>query len=171
MRVEIERKFLVANDGWRSAVSNVRYLKDGLIGQSVLGKARVRLERDRAVLTVKGARSDAAIARPEFEYEIPRADAEAMLGSVCLGRMIEKTRHSVPHEGLVWEIDVFGGAFVGIVLAEVELEDVAQPFSRPDWLGEEVTGDPRFRQSSLFALCADACGPVTMDQVLARPGR
>ncbi|WP_020180043.1 CYTH domain-containing protein [Methylopila sp. M107] len=166
MRFEIERKFLVAHQGWRSAATGVRHLKDGLIGQSERGKARVRLERDRAWLTVKGVRSG-GISRPEFEYEIPPADAQAMLGRVCVGCLIEKARHSVPHDGLTWEVDVFGGALAGIVLAEIELEDESQPFARPDWLGEEVTGDPRFRLSRLLRLCNGFEGQITLADVLA----
>ncbi|MFC3695379.1 CYTH domain-containing protein [Chenggangzhangella methanolivorans] len=166
MRFEIERKFLVANDGWRAAATGVRRLTDGLIGQAARGKARVRLEQDRAWLTVKGVRSG-GIARPEFEYEIPRVDAEAMLRNVCTGCLIEKARHSVPYAGLTWEVDVFGGALAGIVLAEVELKDEAQSFAAPDWLGEEVTGDPRFRLSRLLNLCNGFEGQVTMDDVLA----
>lgn len=168
MRFEIERKFLVAHDGWRQAATGVRRLKDGLIGQAERGKARVRLEQDRAWLTVKGVRTG-GIARPEFEYEIPKADAEDMLRHVCTGCLIEKERYSVPHGGLVWEVDVFGGALSGIVLAEIELEDEAQLFERPDWLGEEVTGDPRFRLSRLLHLCNGFEGLVTMDDVLAAP--
>lgn len=170
MRFEIERKFLVVHDGWRAAASGVRHLKDGLIGQSDRGKVRVRLDEQTAWITVKGARSG-GIARPEFEYEIPRDDAEAMLQSVCVGCLIEKARHSVPHGGLTWEIDVFGGALEGIVLAEIELEDEAQAFARPDWLGEEVTGDPRFRLSRLLHLCNNAVGPITMAVVLVQPSR
>lgn len=168
MRFEIERKFLVANDGWRSGAIHARRLKDGLIGQGERGKARVRLEQDRAWLTVKGVRGG-GISRPEFEYEIPMADAEAMLENVCAGCLIEKVRHAVPHDGLTWEIDVFGGALAGIVLAEIELEHEAQAFAKPDWLGEEVTGDPRFRLSRLLSLCSGFEGMVTMADVLEAP--
>lgn len=168
MRFEIERKFLIANDGWRCGATQARRLKDGLIGQGERGKARVRLDQDRAWLTVKGVRTG-GISRPEFEYEISMADAEAMLATACTGCLIEKVRHTVPHDGLMWEVDVFGGALSGIVLAEIELEHEAQTFVRPDWLGEEVTGDPRFRLSRLLYLCSGFEGMVTMADVLAAP--
>ncbi|GJD36100.1 CYTH domain-containing protein [Methylobacterium aerolatum] len=167
MRLEIERKFLVAHDGWRAGVTAVRHLKDGLVGHFARGKVRVRLDGDRAWLTVKGARE--GIARAEFEYEIPPEDGRAMLAQVCTGCVIEKTRFCVPHEGLLWEVDVFHGALDGMILAEVELEEAAQPFGRPDWLGAEVTGDLRFRQSTLLHLCSGAEGPVTMEDVLRLP--
>ncbi|MBX9931367.1 MAG: CYTH domain-containing protein [Methylobacterium sp.] len=166
MRFEIERKFLVAHDGWRKAATRVRYLKDGLIGQFGRGKVRVRLDDDGAWLTVKGARAE-SIARPEFEYEIPRDDAEAMLRTVCTGCLIEKDRFCVPHAGLVWEVDVFRGSLDGIVLAEVELEQEDQAFDKPDWVGEEVTADLRFRQSTLLHLCSKATQPITIEDVLA----
>lgn len=168
MRFEIERKFLVLHDGWHGTATGVRHLKDGLIGQFGRGKVRVRLDDDGAWLTVKGAR-DEGIARPEFEYEIPRDDAAAMLRTVCTGCLIEKDRFCVPHAGLVWEVDVFRGPLAGIVLAEVELDDVNQAFEKPDWVGNEVTSDLRFRQSTLLHLCNRATRPITMEDVLAVP--
>ncbi len=167
MRFEIERKFLVADDGWRAAATGRRSLRDGLIGQFGNGKVRVRLDEDRAWLTVKGARR--GISRPEFEYPIPCADAEAMLGNVCTGGVIEKTRHCVPHDGLTWVVDEFGGCLAGIVLAEVELEAEDQPFRKPYWVGDEVTGDARFRQTALLHLCGRMVRPVTMADILALP--
>lgn len=167
MRFEIERKFLVAHEGWRASATGRRGLRDGLVGQFGRGKVRVRLDEGRAWLTVKGARL--GIGRPEFEYEIPCADAEAMLREVCVGGVIEKTRHCVPHDGLTWVVDEFGGSLAGIVLAEVELDAEDQPFSRPDWAGDEVTGDLRFRQTTLLHLCGQMGRPVTMADILALP--
>lgn len=167
MRLEIERKFLVAHDGWRAAATTVRHLKDGLVGYFARGKVRVRLDGERAWLTVKGARD--GIARPEFEYEIPLADGQAMLEQVCTGCLIEKVRYCVPDGGLTWEVDVFQGALSGMVLAEVELTHPAEPYGRPDWLGEEVTGDLRFRQSTLLHLCNQSNRPITIEDVLSLP--
>ncbi len=164
MRLEIERKFLVAHEGWRGAVSAVRHLKDGLVGHFARGKVRVRLDGERAFLTVKGARD--GIARPEFEYEIPVEDGRAMLDQVCTGCIVEKVRYCVPHAGLTWEVDVFQGALSGIVLAEIELDDAAQSFVKPDWVGEEVTGDLRFRQTTLLHLCGQSDRPITLADVL-----
>lgn len=167
MRLEIERKFLVAGDGWRAAATSIRQLKDGLVGHFARGKVRVRLDGERAWLTVKGARD--GIARAEFEYEIPHADGAAMVDQVCTGNVIEKIRYCVPHDGLTWEVDVFQGSLAGMVLAEVELARADQTFSKPAWLGEEVTGDLRFRQSTLLHLCCEAGRPITMDDVLRLP--
>ncbi|MBB5762944.1 CYTH domain-containing protein [Methylorubrum rhodesianum] len=168
MRFEVERKFLVADEGWRTGVTSRRRLTDGLIGQFATGnKVRVRLDDDRAWLTVKGER--VGLGRPEFEYEIPRADAQSMLSLVCDTCFIEKTRHCVPHAGLIWEVDVYGGTLTGMILAEVELDDEGQSFERPAWLGREVTGDPRFRQSALLRRFGDAGRIVTPEEVLALP--
>ena len=165
MRFEVERKFLVAHEGWRDGVVGRRRLTDGLVGQFDGGKVRVRLDEAGAWLTVKGART--GLSRPEFEYAIPRADAEAMLGLVCETCLIEKTRHAVPHAGRTWEVDVYGGTLAGIVLAEVELTHEAQDFEPPPWLGREVTADPRFRQSALLRLSRTAPDGLTLEAVLA----
>lgn len=167
MRFEIERKFLVAHDGWRAAATHRMELRDGLVGQFARGKVRVRLDGGRAWLTVKGARQ--GLARAEFEYEIPVADAEHLLEGICVGRTIRKTRSVVPFAGLTWTVDEFRGQLAGIVLAEVELEDEHQDFARPDWVGREVTGDPRFRQSTLLHLCREAGSLVGLADILSLP--
>lgn len=164
MRFEIERKFLVAHDGWRSDAAAIHRLRDGLIGQFSDSKVRVRLDAERAWLTVKGAR--VGLGRPEFEYEIPQADAEAMVGAVCQGCLIEKTRYCVPHAGLTWVVDVYEGDLTGIVLAEVELEHEDQVFTLPDWAGLEVSGDVRFRQTTLLRLRAELGHPLTPALIL-----
>ncbi|MER2250466.1 CYTH domain-containing protein [Methylorubrum podarium] len=168
MRFEVERKFLVADEGWRAGVTSRRRLTDGLIGQFETGnKVRVRLDEGRAWLTVKGER--VGLGRPEFEYEIPRGDAESMLSLVCETCFIEKTRHCVPYAGLVWEVDVYGGILEGMILAEVELDHEGQAFERPAWLGREVTGDPRFRQSALLRRFGESRRVITLEEVLAAP--
>ncbi len=108
---------------------------------------RVRCVGARGFLTVKGVRD--GIARPEFEYEIPLEDAEAMLGTLCLETPLEKVRHDVTHGGLVWEVDVYEGVHAGLTLAEVELEAPDQAIALPDWVGEEVTHDLSYRSTAL----------------------
>ncbi|ACL61381.1 CYTH domain-containing protein [Methylobacterium nodulans] len=164
MRYEVERKFLVAHDGWLTAATGRRRLRDGLISQSNGGKVRVRLDETRAWLTVKGPRQ--GLGRCEFEYEIPPADAEAMMATICEGNLIEKIRYGVPHAGRLWEVDVFQGDLVGLILAEVELERADAPLVLPDWAGPEVSGDPRFRQSTLLRLRAETGRALTLDAVL-----
>src|SRR5262249_13350693 len=101
-----------------------------------------------AWLTIKGPRE--GISRPEFEYEIPRADAEQMLRTLCLGDLVlEKVRHTVPFGGLDWTIDVYMGPLIGVILAEVELEHADQHVQLPPWAGEEVTNDVRFKKGTL----------------------
>ncbi|MGP3697008.1 CYTH domain-containing protein [Rhodobacter sp. NSM] len=144
MPFEIERKFLVANDEWKHEVSRAVRLRDGLIAIRGGRKVRVRIAGDAATLTVKGPRK--GIARSEFEYEIPLADAEAMMAEHCRlpGQMVEKTRHFIPNGQLVWEVDVYQGLLSGLTTAEIELPDSGTSFQRPDWLGDEITGDALF---------------------------
>ena len=100
-----------------------------------------------AFLTIK--KSTADITRDEFEYPIPIEDAEAMLNGLCEEHPIEKVRYKVTYGGMLWEVDVFEGANEGLVVAEIELSSPDQDFERPPWLGEEVSGDPRYLNTSL----------------------
>jgi len=145
--VEIERKFLVAHDGWRGAASSGERYRQGYVAVGPPAAVRVRIMGDRAVLNLKKATTD--ITRDEFEYAIPIEDAEAILERLCSGRVIEKTRYKVPHAGLTWEVDVFEARNAGLVVAEIELESETHEFERPPWLGQEVSGDVRYFNSSL----------------------
>jgi CYTH domain-containing protein len=120
MALEIERKLFLANDDWKREVIKSERLRDGLIVRFGEGKVRARLTESNAWLTIKGPRE--GIGRLEFEYEIPRADAEHMLRTPVL----EKVRHTVPFSGLDWTIDVYMGPLKGVVLAEIELEHPSQ---------------------------------------------
>lgn len=147
MAVEIERKFLVKGEGWRSLVTRVRHMKQGYLASSPKAGVRVRCsDGDDGRLTIKTARAGAT--RDEFEFAIPYPDAEALL-SLCADAVVEKTRHEAPVGGVLWEIDVFKGANEGLILAEVELDHEQQVFDRPDWLGDEVTQDRRFYNAFL----------------------
>ncbi|MBL6455608.1 CYTH domain-containing protein [Belnapia sp. T6] len=151
MGTEIERKFLVAGEGWRSAAGPGLRLRQGYLhaGPPVV---RIRQAGDQAFLTVKGP---GLLTRAEFEYPIPPADAETMLALLCRQPIIEKTRHRIPQDGLVWEVDEFAGHLAGLVLAEIELPKPDHPFRRPDWLGREVTEDARYQNVAL----SRAAGP------------
>lgn len=139
---EIERKFLVANDGWRLAGGEPTAIRQFYLADGAAASVRVRVKDHRdAVLTIKSRRHE--IDRQEFEYAIPLADATA-LAELRDGLVIEKSRHPVRHGGRAWDVDVFAGAHAGLVLAEIELSSRDEAFQRPAWLGEEVTGDPRF---------------------------
>ncbi|KQV66244.1 CYTH domain-containing protein [Rhizobium sp. Root1220] len=147
MAKEIERKFLVRNDGWRSGAKTKSIFKQGYIASMDDRSVRVRvLDETTARLTIKIGRS--AMTREEFEYDIPVADAVQLLDD-AIGIVIEKTRYRVPHEGFVWEVDVFSGQHQGLVIAEVELRSESDKPPLPQWLGREVTGDFRYSNQAL----------------------
>ena len=148
MATEIERKFLVKGDAWRGLATSARF-RQGYLSTVKERTVRVRLVGDEATLTVKGITVGAT--RTEFEYAIPAAEAEAMLDDLCEQPIIEKVRHVVRIDGLTWEIDEFGGQNAGLIVAEVELEDADQAISLPEWIGEEVTDDPRYFNANLIA--------------------
>ncbi|WP_439596126.1 CYTH domain-containing protein [Falsiroseomonas sp.] len=149
MGIEIERKFLVAGEAWRQAAQGpglpIRqgYLSTGP-GPAVV---RVRIAGPDGYLTIKGP---GRLVRAEFEYPIPLADAQALLG-LCATPPLAKTRHAVPHEGHIWTVDVFEAPerLAGLVLAEVELPDAGATPPLPAWLGAEVTQDPRYANAAL----------------------
>jgi adenylate cyclase len=144
---EIERKFLVRNDAWRESIQRSAYFHQGYLAVNDHCAVRVRLEDERAVLTIKNATLD--IRRQEYEYAIPPEDAREILDTLCSGRRVSKTRHFVAHDRNVWEVDEFDGENCGLVVAELELATVDQVFTRPQWLGEEVSGDPRYLNAAL----------------------
>lgn len=153
MGLEIERKFLIGSDAWRqSAQPGVRmrqgYFRRGGDGETV----RVRIAGDRAFLTIKGPRRSERC-RSEFEYEIPVADAAELLEQFCGGRTVEKIRCIVPVGGREWEVDEYFGDNAGLFTAELELErEDDNGFARPEWLGAEVTADPRYTNGALSAI-------------------
>jgi adenylate cyclase len=148
--LEIERKFLLKDDGWRAAVTSSRRLSQGYLTTLTDGakaSVRVRIGGDQAYLNIKSM--TLGMTRDEFEYSIPCEDAEHMLANLCSGAVIEKIRHHAQVGGLLWEIDEFLGANDGLVVAEVELDSEDQIFEKPDWAGEEVTHDRRYYNVSL----------------------
>jgi len=146
MGVEIERKYLVEGDSWRGQIVSATRIVQGYLARGDV-TVRARIRGDRAYLTVKG-RSQ-GIARSEFEYEIPVADAETMLAELADGPVVEKTRHLVEVGGHTWELDVFSGANEGLVMAEIELADADEQFDLPQWAGAEVSDDPRYYNVNL----------------------
>jgi CYTH domain-containing protein len=150
MGIEIERKYLIAADGWRDIVTSTRLLRQGYLTAGSGVTVRVRTVDDRiGYITIKSGGS--ALARAEFEYEVPIADARQMLGYVR-GAQIEKLRHSLDLPGGDWVVDEFQGRHAGLLIAEVELESPTGKLDLPDWLGDEVTGDPQYYNSSLAML-------------------
>jgi adenylate cyclase len=153
--IEIERKFLVSNEAWRAhATRSVRmaqgYLNDhaAVAAGTQLASVRVRVGDGRGWLNLKSR--EAGPSRQEFEYEIPLADAEALL-ALCVGAPIDKVRHYVPFGGFTWEVDEFAGENAGLVVAEIELPAVDAQFPRPEWVDVEVTDLPRYYNLALAA--------------------
>ncbi len=146
MAKEIERKFLVLGDAWKDLGDAIFYRQ----GYLLAGKGttvRVRTIGAKAYLTIKGP--SVGLSRLEFEYKIPQADALEMLHKLCDKPLIEKSRTTIQVEGMAWEIDEFYGANVGLVLAEIELESEGQQFTKPPWIGREVSDDSRYFNANL----------------------
>ena len=147
MGVEIERKFLVREASWKSMGQGV-LLRQGYLSSAPERIVRVRIEGDKAMLTIKGR--TAGMTRSEWEYPIPVEDAQLMLDSLCERPIIEKKRYRIPYEGMLWEVDEFFGENAGLVVAEIELESESQIFAKPDWIGDEVTHDARYFNANLL---------------------
>lgn len=147
MALEIERKFLVKSSAWRERAESPVLMRQGYLSTDSRCSIRVRIAGDRAWLNLKAKRS--GMTRLEFEYPIPRDEAEQILAELCEGAPIEKYRYELAHEGHVWEIDEFLGANAGLIVAEIELTSEQETFERPSWLGEEVTHDERYYNFNL----------------------
>jgi adenylate cyclase len=147
MGVEIERKFLVRGDAWMTLGEPV-FFRQGYLSSHKERVVRVRIEGDRAVMTIKGRNVGAV--RGEWEYPIPMEDAAELLDRLCEQPLIEKYRRRIDFAGNVWEVDEFLGANSGLVVAEIELQSEDQQFDKPDWVGDEVTDDLRYLNSSLI---------------------
>jgi adenylate cyclase len=146
---EIERKFLVANDGWRRGADRGRELRQAYLAETDRASIRVRIVDDsNALITIKGAR--AGLSRQEFEYPLPLEDARA-LSELRQGSVVEKTRFLAPHAGRIWEVDVYSGDNAGLVIAEIELESETAAVELPPWIGREVTSEARYYAARLAA--------------------
>lgn len=156
MALEIERKFLLANQDWKSQVIQNKVISQGYL--STLGKTdshsstskipttiRIRIIEDEAFITIKS--STIGITRSEFEYSVPVEDAKEMMK--LANNVVEKIRHYVPVENYTFEIDEFLGDNAGLVVAEIELPNENTHFHKPEWLGEEVSHDNKYFNSSL----------------------
>lgn len=146
MSKEIERKYLVLDQSYKQHAKGVLYRQGYL---SFHPSVRIRIIGQRALLTIKGAST--GISRSEFEYEIPLQDGFEMLRDLCRGPVIEKYRYKMEYRGFTWEIDEFLKDNEGLVVAEIELENEEQTFDKPPFIGEEVTFDKRYRNSSLVS--------------------
>ncbi len=146
MATEIERKFLTSSDAWKREAIGMQ-VRQGYLPTDPSCAVRVRVIGPDAFLTLKGPTSGAT--RLEYEYRIPQADAEEILAKLCGSTLIEKTRYRIRHSDHVWEVDEFHGGNEGLVVAEIELSELSEPFAKPSWAGEEVTSDPRYLNVNL----------------------
>nr|WP_074072419.1 CYTH domain-containing protein [Rhizobium gallicum] len=147
--IEIERKFLVCNDSWRTSIVGSYTLQQGYLSRDRKRSVRIRvIDGTSARLTVKFA--SRGLAREEFEYRIPVREACELLRHAN-GTVLEKTRHMVSHDDAIWEIDVFSGAHQGLTIAEIEMSSEQDILALPGWLGREVTGDPKYSNRAMTA--------------------
>ena len=145
--LEIERRFLLRNDGWRTRAGKGTRIRQGYIAIGDTASVRIRTKgKSRATLTIKSRTGE--LRRSEFEYAIPHKDAVALL-SLCGGSIIEKVRYRVRHHHLTWEVDVFEGRNEGLIIAEIELRHEKEPVQLPEWLGREITAQDRYSNTSL----------------------
>ncbi|WP_027866781.1 CYTH domain-containing protein [Massilia alkalitolerans] len=147
MGVEIERKFLLSGDGWRQLGEPV-LLRQGYLCSDPERTVRVRIEGEKGALTIKSKGS--GVRRGEWEYPIPLPEAQELLDTLCERPLVEKYRRRIEHAGFTWEVDEFLGENAGLVVAEIELPSEDTVFDRPDWIGQEVSGDKRYYNSSLI---------------------
>ena len=147
MGTEIERKFLLTGDAWKKLAKG-KYYRQGYLNSQKERTVRVRTLDNRGFLTIKGI--SVGVTRIEYEYEIPIEDADVLLDELCEQPLIEKKRYKIAFFDFIWEVDEFFGENEGLVLAEIELENEDQQFEKPSWVGNEVSGDPRYFNSNLI---------------------
>ena len=147
MAIEIEHKFLLANEKWRNQISHSVSMRQGYLTSNSNSSIRVRISNEKSWLNIKSA--TIGNQRYEYEYEIPLHDANEIIDTLCRKPLIEKTRHFVPHDNHTWEIDEFSGENQGLIVAEIELFKQNEEFTMPDWIGKEVTDDLRYYNNNL----------------------
>ena len=146
MALEIERKFLVKNNDYKKQAYLTKKIKQGYLNTDKSRTVRVRIQDNKAFLTIKGKSNAAGTTRFEWEKEIDKKEAEQLL-LLCEPSIIDKTRFLIKNEHFTFEVDEFKGANDGLVLAEIELNSEQETFLKPNWLGKEVTGDIRYYNS------------------------
>ncbi len=147
MAIEIEHKFLLANNNWREYITHSVKYRQGYLSSQTTSSIRVRISNDNAWINIKSA--NIGTHRHEYEYEIPLEDANEIINDLCKKPIIEKTRHFVIDDGNTWEIDEFSGDNKGLIVAEIELSEIGKNFSKPNWIGDEVTYDLRYYNNNL----------------------
>ena len=148
--MEIERKYLVTSDSYKQMAVARYHICQGYISREKTGTVRIRITDDKAYLTIKGKPATGHFARYEWEKEIDVQEAKELM-QLCQGTIIDKTRWIVPakEEGLKWEVDEFHGKHEGLTLAEIELTSEEQEVEKPDFVGEDVTSNPRYYNANM----------------------
>jgi len=154
MEIEIERRFRVTSDAWRASIARSTRITQGYLAITEESVIRVRVRDTEGYVTIKSR--DGGLARQEFEYAIPLADAQSLL-KLCGRRILEKIRHDVHHAGYLWEIDEYSGPLEGLILAEVELLSETEDPPRPLWIGDEITHDGSFSNAALAKRVEAGC--------------
>ena len=149
MGIEIERKFLVVDDSWRAQAGSSKRMQQAYLSKGAERSIRVRISDNEAYLNIKSSRD--GIRRLEYEYAIPVEEAVELIDQVALKPSIDKTRYYIRQGKHTWEIDEFYGDNAGLVIAEIELDDESEHFDKPDWLGAEVSSDPRYYNMNLIS--------------------
>lgn len=145
---EIERKFLVKNDAFKTLAKANKIIAQGYLNTNPERTVRVRIANEKGYLTIKGKGNETGMTRFEWEKEIPVVEAKSLL-LLCEKGVIEKTRYEIPAGKHLYEVDVFSGENQGLLIAEIELSDENEAFEKPDWLAEEVTNDERYYNAYL----------------------
>jgi adenylate cyclase len=149
MSLEIERKFLVLSDVYRALATRKERLVQGYLSRVPERTVRIRIQGERGFITIKGLSSEDGVSRYEWEKAIPLKEAQTLL-ALCEPGVIDKVRYWIPQGPHIYEVDEFRAENLGLVVAEIELGAVDESFERPDWLGEEVTGDSKYYNSALI---------------------
>ena len=147
LAIEIERKFTIKNDSWRQQINKSQRYVQGYLAGNERTSVRIRIAGEQANINIKSA--TLGIFRQEYEYPLPLEDAEKMLADLCEKPVIDKVRHFVTHAGKIWEIDEFSGENEGLIVAEIELNDIEEQFELPDWADKDVSDDKRYYNVSL----------------------
>ena len=146
--IEIERKFLVTSEAFKTEALKQMHIKQGFLNTDKERTVRVRLKGNKGFLTIKGESSNKGLSRFEWEKEISKQDAQSLL-SLCEKGIIDKVRYEIPIGKHLFEVDEFFGDNRGLIVAEVELNSENESFLKPDWLGDEVTGQIKYYNSHL----------------------
>lgn len=148
MTIEIERKFLVTSDAYKSLAAKKSRIAQGYLNRDPNRSVRIRIKGNHGFITVKGPGNPSGTSRFEWEKEIDLEEAKNLL-LLCEQPIIDKYRYEVKFGKHIFEVDEFLGENLGLVVAEIELKSEDELFIKPDWIGEEVTGDPKYYNSQL----------------------